>query len=100
MRALPLIPALAFAAPLALAACAAPVAGFMPGTVVTAGDDTFTVSIDGRSAVARNFATGLHNQERLHANAQVAIAQVSGCAIADFAQDPGVNTYRARLVCG
>ncbi|MBW7921185.1 MAG: hypothetical protein H3C51_03700 [Rubellimicrobium sp.] len=86
-------------ATLALAGCAAPVAGFMPGETVQVAGDTFTVTVDGNRAVARNFATGLHNQDRLYANAQAAIAQVSGCAVGDFAQDPGVNTYRARLHC-
>ncbi len=85
---------------LALAGCTgAGIAGFMPGETVEAGGDSFTVSIDGNRAVARNFATGIRNQERLHTNAQAAIMQASGCAITDFAQEPGVNTYRARLHC-
>ncbi len=93
MRGLPLIAALA------LGGCAGAVAGFMPGQTVRAGGDSFTVTIDGNHAVARNFATGVRNQDRLHANAQEAIHLASGCAIASFAQEPGVNTYRARLDC-
>lgn len=71
----------------------------MPGSEVTAGGDVFSVSVTGNRAVAMNFATGINNQERLSANAQAAIVQASGCAIAFFEQEPGINTYRARLNC-
>jgi hypothetical protein len=74
-------------------------ATLMPGEEVTVDGDVFSVRlIDGR-AVASNFATGAFNQERLFVNAQTAIMQFSGCAIADFRQEPGVNTYIARLAC-
>ena len=74
-------------------------AAVMPGQDITVGGDTFSVSVDGDRAVAMNFASGTHNQERLYANAQGAIALASGCTIAHFEQEPGVNTYRARLDC-
>ena len=74
-------------------------AAVMPGEEITVGGDVFSVSLDGNRAVAMNFATGANNQERLFANAQAAILQASGCAIAHFEQEPGMNTYRARLDC-
>lgn len=87
--------------PLILAACAGGgIAGFMPGEEVTVGGDVFTVSIEGKTAMARNFATGIRNQDRLYTNAQEAIRIASDCDLATFAQEPGVNTYRARLACG
>lgn len=93
-----------FAAFLALAAlpgCSgALMSAVMPGTEVTVDGDVFSVSIDGERAVAMNFATGVDNQERLLINAEAAIVQASGCAIAFFEKEPGVNTYRARLDCG
>lgn len=93
--------AVAFAASLALAGCAgASLAAFMPGEEVTVGDDVFTVQVEGARAIARNFATGIRNQDRLYGNAQEAIRIASGCDLTTFAQDPGVNTYRARLACG
>ena len=61
--------------------------------------DTFFVTRTAHHAVARNYATGLFNQDRLFANAQTAITQATGCAIADFDQETSVNTYRARLTC-
>jgi hypothetical protein len=89
---------------LALAALSACTGGLMsavmPGAEVTVGGDVFSVSIDGDRAVAMNFATGIDNQERLMINAEAAIVQASGCAIAFFEKEPGVNTYRARLECG
>jgi len=85
---------------LVLAACSGGMmATMMPGQDITVGGDTFSVSVDGNRAVAMNFASGTHNQERLYANAQEAIAIASGCAIAHFEKEPGVNTYRARLDC-
>ncbi|MCC7320943.1 MAG: hypothetical protein IT542_08200 [Rubellimicrobium sp.] len=90
----------AAAAVLALAGCSgAGVAAFMPGQEIEVAGDVFSVTIDGTRAVAMNFATGAHNQERLFANAREAITRASGCAIAHFEQEPGVNTYRARLDC-
>ncbi len=74
-------------------------AALMPGEEITVNGDVFSVSIDGNRAVAMNFASGTHNQERLYANAQEAVTRASGCAIAHFEQEPGVNTYRARLDC-
>jgi hypothetical protein len=71
----------------------------MPGAEVTVGGDVFSVRVDGNRAVASNFATGAFNQERLFNNARAAIAQHSGCAVADLRQEPGVNTYIARLDC-
>jgi len=71
----------------------------MPGNEVTVGEDVFSVSVNGNRAVAMNFATGFNNQERLGINARLAIEQASGCAIAFFEQEPGINTYRARLDC-
>src|SRR5690554_6124600 len=91
----------AIAGMIALAGCSgASVAGFMPGESVTVGGDSFTVTHEGTRAVARNFATGAGNQDRLYQNAQAAITIASGCEITNFTQDPGVNTYRALLSCG
>lgn len=85
---------------MALSACSGGMmAAVMPGQDITVGGDTFSVSVDGDRALAMNFASGAHNQERLYANAQGAIALASGCTIAHFEQEPGVNTYRARLDC-
>lgn len=86
--------------PLALAACTGGgIAGLVPGEEVTVGGDVFAVSIEGTTAMARNFATGIRNQDRLYGNAQEAIRIASGCDLATFAQEPGINTYRARLAC-
>ena len=83
-----------------LAGCAGGImAAVMPGEEITVDGDVFSVSVDGNRAVAMNFATGVNNQERLRENAQTAITRASGCAIAFFEQEPGVNTYRARLDC-
>ena len=71
----------------------------MPGAEVAVGGDVFSVSVTGNRAVAMNFATGINNQERLGINARAAIEQASGCATAFFEQEPGINTYRARLDC-
>jgi hypothetical protein len=74
-------------------------AALIPGEGVTVGGDVFSVRLDGDRAVASNFATGTFNQERLFGNARAAIEQFSGCAVADLRQEPGVNTYIARLDC-
>jgi hypothetical protein len=85
---------------LVLSACTGgSMAALMPGAEVTVSGDVFSIRLDGNRAVASNFATGTFNQERLFNNARTAIAQHSGCAVADLRQEPGVNTYIARLDC-
>ncbi len=74
-------------------------AAVMPGQEITAGGDVFSVRIEGNRAVAQNFATGANNQFRLFDNAQEAIRIASGCAIAEFRQEPGLNSYEALLDC-
>ncbi len=85
------------AALLLLAACAGP--GGAGAQKVEVADDTFYIRVNGSTVVVHNFATGVMNQTRLEAHARQAIAQVSPCALTDFRQEPGVNTYTGTLTC-
>jgi hypothetical protein len=90
-------PALAALALCALAACVGPAGG--DAQKVEVGGDVFWVRINGEVFAIHNFATGVMNQTRLFTNAQIALAQSTPCAVTDFRQEPGVNTYVGALDC-
>lgn len=86
---------------LCLAGCGGTATGDLmgQGARVDVEGDTFYITREGNRAEARNFATGLFNQDRLFTHAQTAIAGHTGCEITHFEQETGVNAYRARLAC-
>jgi len=88
-------------AALTLAGCAGNIGPFAGagGTRVEVGNDVFFIHQTGDRAEIRNFATGIGNQDRLLANATLAIAQYSGCRIETILQRPDLNTYDATLDC-
>ncbi len=91
-----------YAAAFALvAACAAPPPTMVGGggLRVEVGGDVFFVDRSGNGILVRNYDTGLRNQDRLFRNAQLAVAQVTDCAMTSFTQRPGVNQYDATLDC-
>lgn len=86
---------------LLLAGCSGDLIYQTPGRHrVVIDEDVFFITVDSSTrANAKNYATGLNNQERLMINAQRAITSLTGCAVTQMRQQVGVNTYDAHLDC-
>lgn len=79
---------------LALAAC---MSG--EGVAVSQGGFDFTVTVDGPTAVARNYHSGRLNFAALEEAARDAIETASGCAVRTIAKRTDINTFDATLDC-
>ncbi|MEN8833713.1 MAG: hypothetical protein ABF285_09005 [Pacificibacter sp.] len=66
---------------------------------VTRNGFKFNVSVDGTTAVARNFHTGQLNFAVLEESARAAIEAASGCTVRTLTKRGEINTFDATLNC-
>jgi hypothetical protein len=60
---------------------------------------TFQVSVDGDTAVARNYHTGALNFAKLEESARAAIETASSCSVRTLVKRDEINTFDATLNC-
>ncbi|RPE71794.1 hypothetical protein EDD53_0922 [Pacificibacter maritimus] len=60
---------------------------------------TFQVTVDGDTAVARNYHTGALNFAKLEEAARGSIEAASGCSVQTLVKRDEINTFDATLIC-
>lgn len=88
-------------APALLALCVALSAcmGGADAVEVERGGFTFQITVDGQTAIARNYHTGQLNLAQLIESAQSAIETASGCAVKTLIKRAEINIFDATLIC-